>query len=107
MMVYGFGFAAIYFCLAALYWNAWRLRGALELTPLETSITLTDLWDKFGVGCIGLLCALIARLLPPEQAGAAGWFFFLIAPWSTFMGYARRRARAALTEPEDLATLPH
>ena len=98
MTVYGIGFAAIYFCLSALYFNAWRQRVALALNPMEIAITLTDGIDKFGDGCIGLLCALIANLLPPGHAGDAGWFFFLIAIWSTANGFisARyiRRARA-------------
>ena len=45
-MVYGMGWAAIYFCLTALYWNAWRQRRALELSPLEITITLTDFWTN-------------------------------------------------------------
>ncbi len=110
MIVYGLGFAAIYFCLAALYWNAWRMRKAMHLSPLEITLTLSDLWGKFGVGCVGLICSLIARLLPPEYAGQSGWFFFLTGVWSTVHGFiAGNRIRAARTRttPEDLLPLPH
>jgi hypothetical protein len=110
MEVYGLGFSAIYFCLTALYFNAWRQRRQLQLNPLEISITLADLSDKFGDACIGLLCVLIAHLLPPQDAGNAGWFFFLIAIWSTINGtIAGRRIRRAraLTPPQDLEALPH
>ena len=64
MTVYGLGFAATYFCLAALYWNAWRQRVQLELNALETTLTLTYFWDLFGVACVGLLSVLVAHLLP-------------------------------------------
>lgn len=98
MVTYGLGFAAIYLCFTALYWNAWHMRGELELSPLERVITTCDIWDKAGVTCIALLCTLIARLVPPDYAGDAGWFFFLIAPWSTVVGSVRRRRIRAMNE---------
>jgi hypothetical protein len=103
--VYSLGFAAIYFCLAALYWNAWRQRREMQLNPLEVAMTLADLWEKFGDACVCLLCGLIAHLLPPQRAGDAGWFFFLIGVWSTINGrVAGRKIRRlrALTPPQDL-----
>lgn len=105
MEVYSLGFSAIYFCLAALYFNAWRQRRQLGLNPMEVSITLADLSDKLGDACIGLLCTIIAHLLPPQHAGDAGYFFFLIAIWSTINGkIAGRKIRRlrALTPPADL-----
>jgi uncharacterized membrane protein len=108
MEIYAIGFAAIYFCLAALYWNAWRQRRQLQLNALEVSSTLADLSEKFGDGCICLLCAFIAHLLPPRHAGDAGWFFFLIGIWSTINGrIAGRKIRRlrALAPPEDLEPL--
>jgi uncharacterized membrane protein len=109
MEVYSLGFAAIYFCLTALYWNAWRQRRQLKLNPLEVTITLADFSEKLGDACIGLLCALIAHLLPPHETGNAGWFFFLIAIWSTINGkIAGRKIRRlrTLTPPEELEPLP-
>ena len=108
MIVYGAGFAAIYFCLSALYWNAWRQRVHLHLSALETTLTLSYLWDDIGVACIGLICCLAARLLPLQQAGNAGWFFFLIPIWKTIHGRISgghiRRAHARST-PEDRSAL--
>jgi uncharacterized membrane protein len=110
MTVYGIGFSAIYFCLAALYFNAWRQRKALGLNELEVALTAADMRDKIGDACIGLLCALIAHLLPPRHAGDAGWFFFLIGISSTINGRLSgiriRRIRASMA-PEDHQPLPH
>ncbi len=109
MMVYGAGFAAIYFIYAALYWNAWRQREHLRLSPLEKTLTLSYMCDNFGVGCIGLLCCLVARLLPVEQAGMAGWCFFVIGIWKTVLGTVsgkRARLARARTAAEDLHSPP-
>jgi len=110
MIVYGLGFAAIYYCLAALYFNAWRLRESLRLNPLEVTLTLATASNVLGIGCIGVLCAIIARLLPPQDAGNAGWFFFLIAIWSTGHGFIAGRyirAARARTSAEDLHASLH
>lgn len=104
MEVYGLGFSAIYFCLAALYFNAWRQRHQLGLNRIEVLITRAGVSEKFGYACIGLLCALIAHLLPPQHSGDAGYFLFLVGIWSSVNGniYRRkiRRARAS-TSPAD------
>ncbi len=110
MIVYGLGFAAIYFCLSGLYLNAWLQRKSLHLNPLEVVLTMSSATDMVGIGSIGILCAIIARILPPEHAGNAGWFFFLIAIWSTAHGFVSGRfirAARARTAPEDLQPLPH
>jgi hypothetical protein len=110
VIVYGAGFAAIYFCFAALYWNAWRQRARLHLSPLETMLTFTYIWDDFGQGCIGLICCLVARLLPPERAGNACLLFFLIGVWKTIHGYVAskhiKKARAR-TSAKDQLPLTH
>ena len=110
MVVYGLGFAATYFLLAALYWNAWRQRALLRLNPLETTLTLAYLWDLVGVACVGLLCCLTAILLPVQQAGKSGYVFFTIGIYKTIHGFiAGRRVRAAhaRTRPEDHGPLSH
>jgi hypothetical protein len=110
MTVYGCGFAATYFCISALYFNAYRQHKHLHLSPLEKTLTLSYAWDDFGVACVGLLCVLVAHLVPPQQAGNAGWCFFSIGIWKTIHGFVAgkhiRAARARLT-PADRAALHH
>ena len=103
MTVYGLGFAATYFCLAALYWNAWRQRLSLQLNALETTLTLTYLWDLFGVACVGLLSVLVAHWLPARRSGMAGWCFMLIGVYKTAHGFiagSRIKAARLRTWPE-------
>jgi hypothetical protein len=109
MVVYGAGFAALYFCIVGLYWNAWRQRDSLGLSPLERTLTLTYIWDDFGVACVGLVCCAVAHFLPPHEAGNAGYCFFLIAIWKTLHGrVAGRRCRIARSRcsEDDLHGIP-
>ena len=111
MIVYGAGYAATYFWITALYWNAWRQRTKLGLSPLETTLTHTYIWDDFGQVCVGLICCLVACLLPAGEAGKAGYCFFLIGVWKTIHGTISRvriRNAEARTAPEDrLPLAPH
>jgi len=98
MVLYGLGFAAVYFLIAALYWNAWRHRESLALNGLERLLTVSSIVDALGLAAIGLvacLAALLASLfLPASWAGATGYLYFLIAPWKTLNGmYFGRKAR--------------
>jgi uncharacterized membrane protein len=110
MVVYGLGFTAIYFCLAALYWNSWRQRRSLDLSPLETTLTLAYFWDFLGIGSFGLLCCLLAYVLPMDKVGDAPLCFFAIFFWKTAHGFIRARklrSARARTRPQDLEALPH
>jgi len=109
MEIYGIGFAAIYFCLAALYLNAWRQRTQLRLNPVETTLVLSYFFDDIIFGIVGLCCSVIAHFLPPQEAGAAGLFFFSLAIWKTIHGFVTARyvrAARARTSPQDLLALP-
>ena len=98
MVLYGLGFAAVYFLIAALYWNAWRHRESLALNGLERLLTVSFIVDALGLAAIGLIACLAALLaalfLPASWAGASGYLYFLIAPWKTLNGmYFGRKAR--------------
>jgi len=98
MILYGLGFAAVYFLLAALYWNAWRHRESLALNGLERLLTVSSIVDALGLAAIGLIACLAALLasifLPASWSGLSGYLYFLIAPWKTLNGmYFGRKAR--------------
>ena len=67
----------IYLLFSAFYWNAWRQRKNLHLNPLEITLTLASLLSTMGLCIIGLLCCLLARILPPAYAGDACYVFLL------------------------------
>ena len=94
MTIYGLGFAAVFGILATLYWNAYRQGGELELDPYETLLTQHSLFENVGVGCIGLISALLAHLLPVGISGLAGFAYFLIPVYATACGmHFGRRAK--------------
>ncbi len=77
-VVYGVGFAAVFTLLSLLHLHAYRSRAALGLRPL------------------GVMSAILAVLLP-QQAGLAGFIYFLVAVPAvvagTMVGRRRRRSR--------------
>jgi len=110
VIVYGAGFAAVQLCFAALYGNAWRKRHPLRLSPLETTLTLINFWNYIGTASVGLLCCLIASLLPLSHASEAYYGFFLLILWGrthALISARRVRSARARTAPEDLQPLPH
>lgn len=110
MIVYGAGFAAIYLCLATLYWNAWRQRAPLQLNALEQTLTLSYTSAFLGFSGIGLLCCLLGATLPSNDVGFTPLCFLLIAIWRTIHGFIvgkRIRAARARTPPADLLPLTH
>jgi uncharacterized membrane protein len=109
VIIYGAGFAAVQLCFAALYGNAWLKRRALRLSPLETTLTLISFWNYIGIASVGLLCCLVANLLPLDRSSEAFYCFFLLLFWGrahAFMSSRRVRSARARTSPEDLLPLP-
>jgi uncharacterized membrane protein len=105
MLVYGLGFAAIYLLIAALYWNGWRQRRELGLSPLEEALTRIYVLDNAAMAMVGLFSCLLAVLLPVRLAGIAGYIYLLIGVPKTFFGfYTRRTMRAAEAAQEQAPT---
>jgi hypothetical protein len=109
-LVYGAGFAAIYLCFVALYANAWRQRLHLKLNPVEVCLTLSSLWTNAGVASFGIVCCILALVLPPDRATMANYVFILIPVFARLAKVFSKRplmaARARLST-EDRAALPH
>jgi len=86
MIIYGLGYAAVFFILAMMYVHAWRLRTALALNEVEMFITRRSMIDCFAMVAFGLVCALLASVLPPHRAGLSGFIFALIGVYFTVSG---------------------
>jgi uncharacterized membrane protein len=94
MVLYGLGFGAVYFLLAALHANAWHHRESLALNGLERLLTVSAIVDALGMAAIGLIACLASLILPSAWSGLSGYLYFLIAPWKTLNGmYFGRKAR--------------
>lgn len=86
MIIYGLGYASVFLVLSLMYVHAWRLRNALELNEVEMYITRRSLVDNLAMVGFGLLCALLAWMLPPHRAGLAGFVFAFIGIYFTVAG---------------------
>jgi uncharacterized membrane protein len=87
LTLYGAGFMAVYLLFAALYWNAWRQRNDLQLTPVEVLLTRSSIVEYAAMAFVGLVSILIALLAPRNYVGLAGWFYICL----TFVGIAHGR----------------
>ncbi len=102
MILFGVGFASIYVLIGALYFNAYRQRALLDLTPVETVLARSYIVESFGVASIGLLSCLVAFFLPPQIVGYAGLVYWLIAFFKRFYTRFIRRSVARLRLAENL-----
>lgn len=94
LVLYALGFATAFFLIAALYWNAWRRRGALGLSGLERLLTVSSIVDALGLAAIGLMACLASLVLLPRSALYSAVLYFLIVPWKALNGlYFGRKAR--------------
>ena len=85
-VIYGCGYAAVFFVFALLYLHAWKKREELVLTDLERLRTWHSLIDHSAMVVVGLVSALLAWLLPLRWVGMAGYFYFVIAAYHTIAG---------------------
>ena len=110
MTIYSLGFAAVYACVVALYWNALRQKRELDLNPLEVTLTKVYIWDDVGTVLVGLLVCLGAQVLPAASSSKAAFLFFLIGVWKTAHGFITRprvKAARARTSPEQMTAIPY
>jgi hypothetical protein len=95
-VIYGLGFAAIYFVLTALYLHAYHRRGELELTPLETWDTR---WEIYGMLChaaIGVASVVIA--LTQKFGNLPGFIYLSLFVIMWIHGRMRKNFRQRLIE---------
>jgi len=93
--IYGIGFAAVNWLLAAMYWHAGRQADALELNAVERLDTRESTYDYLFTGAFGILSIILAY----TAIRFAGPVYFLLAvpktavPW--IMGVMRSKLEEA------------
>jgi hypothetical protein len=80
-VIYGLGFAAVWFAFAALYLHAWRKRGPLELNELERFDTRWEIYDVLWTAAVGLgSTGMAVTVSKVDLAGYAYFALFVIKP---------------------------
>ena len=98
-VIYGAGLIALYLLLALLYVHAYRKRGELELTPVETFDTRAGIVGHLLAAGIGLVSVVLAVTLPQRMVGFAGFAYFLFGPVMAVHGTVAGGRRRRLFEP--------
>jgi uncharacterized membrane protein len=92
--IWSLGYAAIFAVFALLYFQAWRVRAQLELTPVEELRTRVSLSDQIAMVIIALLSTVLARAMPDRYLGVAGTFYCVVPVYFTIAhSIASRRER--------------
>ena len=94
LALYALGFSAVFFLVAALYWNAWRHRDSLAMNGVERLLTVSSIVDALGLAAIGLIACLGALIFPAAWCAYSAAVYFLIVPWKALNTlYFGRKAR--------------
>jgi hypothetical protein len=94
--IYGVGFAAIFLCIALLYWHASRSR-ALDLEALERFDARTDAGHYLLYVVVGLASVGLALGGWGLRFGLPGWIYAFVGPLSYWHGTRRGRRRENLS----------
>jgi len=97
--LYGVGVCALNGLIALLNYQGWRHRHVLQLSRHEELLTRSYIVDACIVAGIGLLSCAVACILPPRDAGNAGWTYLLIAAHRPIHSLLLRRRLRRLHEP--------
>ena len=93
MMIYSAGFIGVYVIFALLYQHAYRLRGALELSPMESYETRGVVQENLLMIAVGVLALGLAIVRQPSLSGMS---YVLIGPLQTLLGRRHGRRRKEL-----------
>jgi len=91
MTIYGVGYIIIYVLFLLLYVHAFRKKDLLQLNRMEIFDTRTKIYSQAILIDIGIICTLLAHLLPTRIAGLSGMCYMLIAP--VYWIYFSRRGK--------------
>ena len=90
MIIFGSGFAAIYFVFGALYCHAYQMREELGLSAFESAYTRTTMVSQFLFVGVGLLSIVVASVLKLGRSGWAGYVYVLLLPLVALWRWHRR-----------------
>ncbi len=103
LALYALGFTAVFFLVAALFWNAWRHRDPLALNGVERLLTVSSIVDALGLAAIGPIACLGALVVPSTWCAYSAALYFLIVPWKTlnglYFGHKARTLRKLVAAP--------
>lgn len=74
-VIYAVGFMMASYCMAALYYYAYRVRAVLALSDAEVFVTRMDVCSWLIIGSTGILSMVLAVTLPASLLGFAGWSY--------------------------------
>jgi hypothetical protein len=95
MMIYGTGAAAVFATLAVLYGHAYRMRNALELSPLEVIDARIEMLRNVGIAAIATVSVAFAAL---GMVRTSGFLYFAIGLSEWTLGASRGRLRRRVAE---------
>jgi len=96
LLVYGLGFAAVFAIFALLYMHAYRKRGELNLSALESFDTRSWFQENALMALVGLVSVAVALTRSQRYMFLSGMSYWLIAPVLFAHGHMRGRRRRAL-----------
>jgi hypothetical protein len=81
--VYGAGWAAVFACVAAMYFHVWRKRAKLDLSPESAALAVNYAGHYLVFGFVGALSTVTAMSGIGIFYGVPGLVFGLIGPFLT------------------------
>jgi uncharacterized membrane protein len=94
MRMYAAGFASVFLLFVLMYAHAYKLRGALDLNPVEVLETRFAIQENAVLTLVGITSFLVAIKSPQW----AGWVYLAIGPLLTIHGTIYGKRVRALAE---------
>jgi uncharacterized membrane protein len=94
MRMYAAGFASVFLLVVLMYAHAYKLRGALDLNPVEVLETRFAIQENAVLTLVGITSFLVAIKSPQW----AGWVYLAIGPLLTIHGTIYGKRVRALAE---------
>jgi uncharacterized membrane protein len=95
---YGAGFMAVFIIMALMNLRAYSLRDQLELSRAEQLLTRLEVKRCLWLASIGLLCIVVAIILPGGAAGLAGMVFSFTGVVEWIIGVKAHRIKESFAQ---------